>query len=85
MTFTVYILESSSSNRLYIGHTNNFQRRFKQHMDNLVVSTKNRGPWVVLKTIVCKTRSEAMLLEQHLKKMKNPARVRAFLLRNYSE
>ena len=84
MTYTVYILESSSSGRLYIGQTNNFKRRFQQHQDNKVTSTKNRGPWTVLKTIAVESRSDAVNLELKLKRMKNPLRVKAHLKNNYS-
>ncbi len=79
MIYTVYVLESTKSQRLYIGQTNNFERRLKQHHDNKVVSTKNRGPWLVYKTIQLESRSEAMKLEIKLKKMKNPARAKVFL------
>ena len=85
MSFTVYILESSMTGRLYIGQTNNFERRFQEHVSNKVVSTRNRGPWRVLKTILVETRTEAVGIELKLKKMKNPARVKSFLLRNYPD
>ena len=83
MQFTVYVLESFTTHRLYIGHTNNFQRRLREHVDNHVVSTKNRGPWCVLKTIHADTRAEAVKLELKLKRMKNPARVRIYLTKHY--
>ena len=51
MNYTLYILKSLSSDRLYIGQTNNFARRLKQHQDDRSYSTKGRGPWEVLKTI----------------------------------
>ena len=85
MTYTVYILESSMTGRLYIGQTNNFERRLQEHIGNKVVSTRNRGPWLVLKTILVETRTEAVGIELKLKKMKNPARVKSFLLRNYPD
>ena len=79
MNFTVYVLKSISTGHLYIGQTNDFERRLVQHTSNLVTSTKNRGPWKVVKTIQVKSRSEAVKLERKLKKMKNPSRVIAFL------
>jgi len=85
MTYTVYILESSMTGQLYIGQTNNFERRFQEHVSNKVASTRNRGPWLVLKTILVETRTEAVGIELKLKKMKNPARVKSFLLRNYPD
>ncbi|MCF7824892.1 MAG: GIY-YIG nuclease family protein [Candidatus Marinimicrobia bacterium] len=83
MCYTVYVLESYVTHHLYFGQTNNFERRYKQHVENRVTSTKNRGPWFVLKTIQFATRSQAMQLEIKLKRMRNPARVRAFLSKHY--
>ena len=84
MKYTLYILKSLSNSRLYIGQTSNFARRLKQHEDDRSYSTKGRGPWEVLKTIRFESRSEAMKLETKLKKMKNPARIMAYVERHYS-
>jgi len=73
MIFTVYILESETTGKLYIGQTNDIKRRLNQHHRGYVSSTKNRGPWSLLKTIELKTRSEAVQLERRLKRMKNPS------------
>ena len=83
MTYTLYILKSLSTDRLYIGQTNNFTRRLKQHQDDRSYSTKGRGPWKVYKTVQFESRSEAMKLEIKLEKMKNPARVIAYVQRHY--
>ena len=72
-----------STNRLYIGQTNNFARRLKQHQDDRSYSTKGRGPWEVVKTIPFESRSEAMKIETKLKKMKNPLRIMAYVERHY--
>ena len=77
--FTTYILESESTQRLYIGQTNDIERRFSQHQNNTMKSTKNRGPWKILYTADFETRSEAVQLELKLKNMKNPARVRSYM------
>ena len=83
VNYTLYILKSLSTARLYIGQTNNFARRLKQHQDDRSYSTKGRGPWEVFKTIQFESRSEAMRLEVKLKKMKNPARIIAYVERHY--
>jgi putative endonuclease len=77
--FTTYILESDSTKRLYIGQTNDIERRITQHQNQRVKSTKNRGPWKLLYAISFETRLEAVQLEQKLKKMKNPGRVRSYI------
>lgn len=42
--FYVYVLKSLKDNKLYIGHTNNLKKRFKEHAQGKVPSTKNRKP-----------------------------------------
>lgn len=42
--FYVYVLFSTSDRRLYIGYTNNLKRRFSQHIQGKVTSTKDRRP-----------------------------------------
>jgi putative endonuclease len=39
----VYVLRGPQ--QLYAGSTNNLRRRFHEHRNNKVFSTKNRGPW----------------------------------------
>jgi predicted GIY-YIG superfamily endonuclease len=56
----------------------------KQHKDDRSYSTKGRGPWEVFKTIQFESRSEAVKVEVKLKKMKNPARIIAYVERHYS-
>jgi predicted GIY-YIG superfamily endonuclease len=41
----VYILKSKKDNNLYIGSTNNLRKRFKEHNDGKVFSTKSRIPF----------------------------------------
>lgn len=45
LMFTVYILLSQKDKRTYVGYTDNFERRFKQHNSGLVNSTKYRIPF----------------------------------------
>ena len=44
----VYILLSESRSRTYVGHSDNFDRRFAQHNAGKVRSTKGFRPWRVL-------------------------------------
>jgi len=70
MYFT-YILKSTKSGKLYIGHTNNIERRLQEHNTNQSKSTKNKGPWELIYTKEFSSNSEAILLEIKLKKVKN--------------
>lgn len=46
--FTVYILQSIKDKKTYVGSTNNFERRFKQHNTGKSKSTKYRAPFALL-------------------------------------
>ena len=45
MAFYVYILQSESTNRFYIGQTQDVEERLAYHNANYSKSLKNRGPW----------------------------------------
>ncbi|RJQ29880.1 GIY-YIG nuclease family protein [Candidatus Parcubacteria bacterium] len=66
--FYVYILKSRKDGNLYIGKTNNLERRIKEHNSGQVSSTKSRRPFVILKTLACETELEARKLELECKK-----------------
>lgn len=67
----VYILQSRKNNRYYIRSTDNIVRRFKQHNDGLVVSTKNIRPLELKAVINCKSIEEARIFEHKLKNYKS--------------
>jgi putative endonuclease len=70
MYFT-YILKSEKTDKLYIGHTENIERRLLEHNSNQSKSTKNNGPWKLIFTKEFNSRSEAMKFELKLKSFKN--------------
>ncbi len=43
--YFVYILQSLKDKRTYVGYTNNFDRRLKQHNSGQVKSTRSRAPF----------------------------------------
>ena len=77
MSFVVYVLESETSGRLYIGQTNNLPRRLVEHAGGYVTATRKKGPWRVLHTWEMETRVNSVRLERRLKALKSPSRVRA--------
>ena len=46
--YQVYILKSKKDNSLYIGYTNNVERRLKEHNNSKVGYTKERQPWSLI-------------------------------------
>ncbi len=68
MGFFVYILRSVSDDSLYVGHTNNLDRRLGQHNNPQGKSyTAKRGPWELVHREEHPDRAEAMARERHLK------------------
>jgi len=57
--FTVYILQSLKDNKTYVGYTDNFDRRFKEHNSGKSKSTKYRVPFKLLFKEEFKTSNEA--------------------------
>ena len=66
--FVVYAIECSSSNRVYIGQTQNFENRLALHNNGDVKSTSNNGPWCLIALESFDLRNEARWCETLLKK-----------------
>ena len=47
MAFYVYILQSETTGRYYVGQTKDLQERIAYHRANYSKSLKNRRPWVL--------------------------------------
>ena len=77
--YCTYILQSTTSGRLYIGQTNNLTDRFHRHNTNQNKATKGKGPWELKGEVSFDTRSEAVQLERRLKSWKNPQKVLIWL------
>ena len=63
----VYILRSELDGHLYIGSTNNMQRRLIEHNSARVDSTKNRVPLKLEAYVAVKYKERAIALEQYFK------------------
>ena len=80
-SYCVYVLKSKSTGRLYIGQTNNLDRRLADHNSRKSIYTRKQGPWEFMGKFSCLNRSESIGLERKLKKMKRPDRVLRYLER----
>jgi putative endonuclease len=70
MPFSVYVIKSVTTGKLYTGYTGQTQqldKRLLQHNDGSSPYTKNRGPWVLIYVETFATRAEAMAREKFLK------------------
>jgi len=65
--YFVYVLKSIKTGKYYKGLTNNIERRFKQHIERKVVSTKYQLPLKLIHVEICPNRLEARVLEKYLK------------------
>jgi len=69
--FSVYVLYSESFNKIYIGQTDNLERRLFEHNNGLLSSyTKRYIPWKIIYTENFISRSEALIREKQLKSQK---------------
>ncbi|WP_337873181.1 GIY-YIG nuclease family protein [Ignavibacterium sp.] len=69
--YTVYVLYSIDFNKIYIGQTEDVQRRLFEHNNGLLSSyTKRYKPWQIVYTEEYSTRVEAMKREKQLKSQK---------------
>ncbi len=66
----VYVLYSDSVGKRYIGHTNDLNRRLKEHNTGLVTSTKAGVSWRIIAYKKYYSRSEARWVERSLKRSK---------------
>jgi putative endonuclease len=69
--FTVYIINSTSRNKYYIGQTNNLKHRLIQHNSGYSIATKSGIPWELVFKKEFVSRSDAYQYEQKIKKMKS--------------
>jgi len=75
----VYVLRSLTTGRFYTGATANLEVRLEQHNSDLSLSTKNRGPWIVVHQEAFPTLAEALRREKVLKTGKGRDEVQRIL------
>ena len=80
-TYHVYVLRNSKG-QLYIGSTDNLDKRIQQHQQGETRWTRNRGPWEVVLTESFPTRADAMRKEKELKRGRANQQLREQVERN---
>lgn len=65
--YFVYALKSVSFNFIYVGMTNNLERRIRQHNNKETVSTKYYAPFIIIYSEQVDARIEARKREKYLK------------------
>ena len=69
-SFAVYILESKTSGRFYVGHTNNLVDRIRRHNAGRAPASRGKGPFELVHVEYFPTRTEAALREREIKSKK---------------
>jgi len=69
--FYLYVLKSFVDNKLYIGYTNDLNRRFSEHNSGQNLSTKPRAPFELIYYEAYKSKKDAVIRERKLKQFKN--------------
>lgn len=77
--FYVYCLYSKDREKLYIGQTNNLERRLKQHELGRVDSTKSYKPYILVHFEEFVNRNSAVKREKELKTSQGRRFLRSFI------
>lgn len=64
---TVYALKSLLKNYIYVGQTNDINRRFKEHNEGLEKTTRSYSPYIIIYEEVFENRKKARIKEKYLK------------------
>ena len=67
MNYYTYVIKSHANNDIYIGSTQDLDKRLKLHNSGKIKSTKGYKPWQLLEYQKFNTRSEAVKQEKFLK------------------
>jgi putative endonuclease len=67
MYFYVYVLKSLKDSQFYVGYTKDIKRRFEDHNNGRVNSTRNRVPFILVYWEGCLDREDATRRENYLK------------------
>ena len=75
----VYILQSDSTERFYVGSTSALERRLSEHLRGHCFATRNRGPWKLVYQERLDTLLEARRRELEIKGWKSSNMIRALV------
>ncbi len=85
--FTVYIIQSGSTGRIYVGYTVDFEKRILRHNKELPFkksshTARNVGPWKLIYSEEYPMRAEAQKRERWLKSGVGREYIKKAVLRN---
>ncbi len=65
--YYTYVLKSVKDEKLYIGFTDDLNKRFSEHNDGQVISTRDRRPFKLVYYEVCNNKYKALNREKYFK------------------
>lgn len=65
--YYTYVLRSKKDNKLYIGYTDNLEKRFTKHAKGLAEATVNRWPLELVYYEACLDKQKALKREKYFK------------------
>jgi putative endonuclease len=75
----VYILQSERTRKFYIGCADEVSTRLEQHQRGQAISTRGRGPWILVYQEQFKALPEARRRERQLKSWKSPRSIQKLI------
>jgi putative endonuclease len=78
-TFWVYIIQSESTGRYYVGSTDDLEQRLHFHYTGQSHYTARRGPWKLVHSEEFPSRSDAVRREREIKRWKSAVAIRNLL------
>ncbi|MBS1727587.1 MAG: GIY-YIG nuclease family protein [Armatimonadetes bacterium] len=79
LVYFMYILQSESSGRFYVGHTDDLDQHLEFHNTGQSHYTARRGPWKLVYSEPFETCSEAMNRETEIKRWKSATLIRKLI------
>ncbi|HPB25162.1 MAG TPA: GIY-YIG nuclease family protein [Bacteroidales bacterium] len=79
----VYALESLKDGRIYVGQTQDIEKRLKEHNQGRTKSTKAYAPWRLIFQEECEDRQEARVQEKYWKSGCGKEKLKVFLKNNF--
>lgn len=67
MTYSIYAIKSCVDGRIYVGMSQNTEKRIKEHNQGQVFSTKGYRPWKIIYTEFIGDRKECRKKEKYYK------------------
>ena len=77
--YFVYILQSISTGRFYVGQCDHLIQRFYEHRRGANLATRNRGPWWMPYYEIYPSRAEALRRERQIKSKKSVENIRRII------